>query len=109
LLPTGVVVMLKVVKFCPAAIETLAGVIAALLLLDRLTITPPAGAALNRVTVPIADVPPSNDEGSRERLATAGGGMTVIVVDTVFEETAVTMTLRVAVTGLVVTGKFAVV
>src|SRR5262249_21715173 len=42
----------------PCNTVTLAGTVAAALLLDRVTSAPPAGAALERVTVPVDCVPP---------------------------------------------------
>jgi hypothetical protein len=64
--PTGLVVAVKVAVVAPAATVTLEGTCAAAaLLLDRVTIAPPAGAApLNR-TVPVDEAPPSTEEGLR--------------------------------------------
>ena len=50
----------------PAAIETLPGTEADELLEDKLTTTPPFGAALDRVIVPVALVPAITDDGATE-------------------------------------------
>jgi hypothetical protein len=56
--------MVKVALVAPAATVTLAGTCAAaVLLLDSVTIAPPAGAAPLRVTVPVELVPPTTDAG----------------------------------------------
>ena len=48
----------------PAATVTLAGTVAAAVLLDvSVTIEPPAGAALFSVTVPLALAPPTTEAG----------------------------------------------
>src|ERR1700732_2355880 len=48
----------KLALVCPAATVTLAGTVAAALLLVRVTTVPPLGAAAVRVTVPVELVPP---------------------------------------------------
>jgi len=81
------------------------------LLLDRLTATPPAGAAAARTTVPVVKLPPGTVEGDTEtavRVAKlAGGGLSVKAVVTELVEMAVMVTVCVALTVLVVTGKVA--
>ena len=63
---TGLVVMVKVAVVAPAATVTLAGTwAAAVLLLDRLTMAPAAGAGPFRVTVPVEDAPPITEVGLR--------------------------------------------
>ena len=58
-LATELVVTEKVAEEAPAETVTLAGTCAAaVLLLDRVTVAPPAGAAPLRVTVPVAELPP---------------------------------------------------
>lgn len=64
LLPAGVVVIVKVAVVALAGTATLAGTCAAaVLLLESVTIAPPVGAALLKVTVPVEEVPPTTDEG----------------------------------------------
>jgi hypothetical protein len=61
---TGLVVTVKVAVVAPAATVTLAGTCAAaVLLLDRVTAAPPAGAAPFKVTVPVEEVPPITEVG----------------------------------------------
>ena len=55
---TAVVVTVKEAVVLPAAIVTIAGTVAAVLLLDNEIETPPAGAAPLNVTVPVAELPP---------------------------------------------------
>lgn len=62
-LDTGVVEMLKVPVVWPSAIVMLAGTVAAGLLLDRLTCTPPKTAGDSNVTVPVALWPPVTVKG----------------------------------------------
>ena len=60
--PTGLVVTVNVAVVAFAATVTLAGTWAAeVLLLERVTTAPPAGAGPFKVTVPV-DVPPPNTE-----------------------------------------------
>ena len=66
MLACGLVVTEKVAVFAFAATLTLAGTCAAVgLLLDRVTTTPPAGAAPLNVTVPVEAFPPTTDVGLR--------------------------------------------
>jgi hypothetical protein len=61
---TGLVVMVNVAVVEPVDTLTLAGTCAALLLLlDRVTIAPPGGAAAANVTVPVDEVPPTTAVG----------------------------------------------
>ena len=65
-LPTADVVTGKFPDVCPCAITMLAGTLAAALLLERVTRTPPAPAADASVTVPVEFAcPPITDEGAR--------------------------------------------
>lgn len=48
----------NVAVFCPARTVTLAGVDAAVLVVDKDTIAPPVGAVPFKVTVPVEEVPP---------------------------------------------------
>ena len=52
------VATVKLALVCPATTVTLAGTVAATLLLDSVTTVPPVGAAAVRVTVPVELVPP---------------------------------------------------
>jgi hypothetical protein len=61
---TGLVVTVNVALVALAATVTLVGTCAALvLLLDNVTIAPPAGAGPFRVTVPVDVLPPTTDVG----------------------------------------------
>ena len=62
-LATAVVVTVKVAVVALAATVTLAGTVAAALLLDKVTDSPPVGAALPKVTVPVDEVPPVTEVG----------------------------------------------
>src|SRR5271169_813484 len=65
---TVVVVTAKVAVVAPWATVTFAGTEAAALLLESVTIAPPAGAAASRVTVPVAPLtPPTALVGLTER------------------------------------------
>jgi hypothetical protein len=72
---TDVVVTVKVALLAPAATVTLAGTVAAAVLLESETTAPPEGAALVNVTVPVDELPPTTLVGftdTEDRLATAG-------------------------------------
>lgn len=82
------VLTLKVALLAPAGMNTLEGTLAAPLLLNRNTCTPPAGAGRVRVTVPVEDSrPPTTLDGdsvSEERVGGGGGaGVTVSEADLV--------------------------
>ena len=62
-LETAVVVTLNVAVFAPAAIVTVVGVDASLLLLVKVTAIPPVGATPVRVTVPVEERPPTTVPG----------------------------------------------
>jgi len=61
--PTGVVVTVKVAVVAPEATVTVAGTVALELLEVRATLTPPAPAAVFKVTVPVDVFPPTTVEG----------------------------------------------
>ena len=63
---TALVVIVKVAVLLPAATVTEAGALAALLLLESETDTPPVGAAPLRVSVPVAEAPALTLEGLTE-------------------------------------------
>lgn len=70
---TGLVVTVKVAVVAPGATVTLAGTLAAaVLLLDRMTTVPPAGAGPFNVTVPVDVPPPNTDAGLKLTEETVG-------------------------------------
>jgi hypothetical protein len=81
---TGVVLTAKVAESLPATTVTVARTVATPALLERLTLSPPAGAGPDRVIKPEADVPPATDAGSTPTLTSAGGS-TVNVADWVID------------------------
>jgi hypothetical protein len=68
-----VVVIVNEADVDQAGIVTLAGTIAAALLLDRVMIAPPLGAGESRVTVPLAEVPPRTLDGLTDSVEGTGG------------------------------------
>ena len=71
---TGLVLMVKVAVLAPAATRTLAGTVAAaVLLLERVTVAPPVGAGPVSVTVPVDVPPPVTVVGFNVRVDNAGG------------------------------------
>jgi hypothetical protein len=81
---TAPVFTAKVALVAPAATVTLAGTVAAALLLDNATVAPPCGAAPLNVTVPVDALPPTTLVGLSESVesVTADGvplGVTVRV------------------------------
>ncbi|HWD38582.1 MAG TPA: hypothetical protein VG944_07015 [Fimbriimonas sp.] len=79
---TAIVVIVKVALVAPAATVTVAGAVAAALLLLSATESPPVGAALLIVTVPVEVLPPITVVGETERAVTVGA-VTVKVADLV--------------------------
>jgi hypothetical protein len=67
------VVTAKVAVELPGATITLAGTTADVLLLESVTVAPPAGAAPVKVTVPVEGLPPSTLAGSSVMLDNATG------------------------------------
>jgi hypothetical protein len=105
---TPLVVMAKVAVVAPAATVTLAGIVAAALLLDKVIRAPPAGAILPKVTVPVDPFPPTTAVGFTVTLESVGG---LIVSVAVFAALKVPVIVTVAAeeTPLVVTVNVAVV
>jgi hypothetical protein len=67
------VVTVKVAVELPGATMTLAGTTADVLLLESVTVAPPAGAAPVKVMVPVEGLPPGTLAGSSVRLDNATG------------------------------------
>ena len=83
LLATGIVVTVNVAVVAFAATVTLAGTIAAGLLLVRATTAPPGGAAAFSVTVPVDELPPLTELGlSATEVRFAGVTVNVAVLVT---------------------------
>jgi hypothetical protein len=70
---TATVEMVKVAVVAPAATVTLEGVVAAALSLASVIVVPPAGAALEIVTVPVLDWPPLTVAGATVNESKVGG------------------------------------
>jgi hypothetical protein len=60
---TGAVVMANVAVFAPAGTVTLAGIVAAALVVVNVTTAPISGAMPFRVTVPVEELPPTSVAG----------------------------------------------
>jgi len=74
-LPTALVATVNVLLVAPAATVTLAGTVAAaVLLLDSDTTRPPLGAAALNVAVPVDELPPATLAGLTARPESAGDG-----------------------------------
>jgi hypothetical protein len=72
---TVAVVTANVAVVAPAVTVTFAGTVVDPVLLDSVTVAPPAGAALDSVTVPVAEAGPTTLDGftvTDERLAVPG-------------------------------------
>jgi hypothetical protein len=97
------VVTVKVADVLPANTITLAGTLAAVvLLLVRLTETPPVGAAAFSCTVPVELLPPTRLVGFSDTEDTLNAGFTVSVAFALTPEVAVMLTVVVATTEVVV-------
>ncbi len=78
--PTATVETVNVALVLPAATVTEAGTVSAALLSVRPTTTPPAGAAVLSVTVPVEGEPPATLVGlTLTPVSVGGGGVTVSV------------------------------
>lgn len=69
----GGVLTVKIAVSAPAGTVMLDGVVASGELDDKVTTLPPVGAVVERVTVPVANVPPMTVEGARETLSRISG------------------------------------
>jgi len=107
-LETATVVTVKVAVVAPATTETEAGTVALALLLLNVTTKPPVGAALERVTVPVLEEPPTTEVGLSVSEDVVGAVMVrvavlatelqvAVIVEVVVEATAVVFTVKVAV------------
>jgi hypothetical protein len=106
---TPLVVIVKVATVDPATMVTLAGTCAAdVLLVCRVTIAPPAGAAPFKVTVPVEVFPPTTEVGFLA-IAESVAALTVRVVVCAMPYVPVIVTGVLAVTGVVVMVKVALV
>jgi hypothetical protein len=78
---TDAVATVKFAAVAPAGTVTLAGTVAAALLLDSVTAAPPEGAGAFKVTVPVEGLPPPTLAGLRDTAESLApvGGFTVIV------------------------------
>jgi len=76
---TALVLMANIAPVLPPATGTVLGTEAALLLLDRATTIPPAGAEPFRITHPDAEEPPTREVGVSNTLARSGCGTSVFV------------------------------
>lgn len=105
--------MLNVAPVLPAATVTVAGTVAAaVLLLDSPTAAPPAGAALVRVMVPCDGLPPVTLAGLTVRAASVGDGVAAVIpspVDRIVFPFCAESRTVVPATGNVVTVKVALV
>src|SRR5579863_3678170 len=75
----ALVLMANIAPVLPPETGTVLGTEAALLLLDRATTIPPAGAEAFRITHPDAEVPPMTDVGVSTTAARSGCGTSVLV------------------------------
>jgi hypothetical protein len=79
--PPGFVVTVNVLEAVPAATRTLDGTVAAaVLLLERLTVAPPAGAFPVSMTVPVEGVPPVTLVGLSDTADSASGATVRVAV-----------------------------
>jgi len=104
---TAVVVTVKVADLEPAAMVTLAGTVTPVILDASFTTIPPVGAIPFRVTVPVADVPPTTEFGETVTPVSVGGAMARVAVFDVPLAVAVIVGLLAAVTAIVVMLKVA--
>src|SRR5215212_9302258 len=77
---TALVVISALADALPSGTSTNAGAETAAALVDRSTTTPPCGAAVLRVSVAVASLPPTTLGGAMVNDAIVGGGMTRAVI-----------------------------
>lgn len=108
---TGLVEIAKVAVVAPAATVTFAGTCAAALLLESVTTAPPEGAPPVSVTVPVEPFPPITLAGfsDTDESVTVAAGVTVRVADWVVPYVAEIVEVVVVETAVVVTLKVALV
>jgi len=80
LVETPVVVIGNVAVLVPAPTTTVAWTVAELLFDERLTVSPPVGALLLKVTVPVEDVPPTTEDGETVTLVNVGAVIVRVAV-----------------------------
>jgi hypothetical protein len=106
---TGIVEMGNVADVFPMVTTTFAGTVTEGSPLERITISPPAGAAAESVTVPVAGAPPTTVVGKIVTFTMASHGRTVIGCLTVVAPIdAPMLAVTVLDTGPVPTGKLIV-
>ena len=106
---TAVVFTVKVAVVAPAATVTLAGTVADALLDASVTTKPPAGAAADKVTVPVLDTPPATDVGFNVTAVSDAAVIVRLAVWDAPESVPVIVAVAFAATAVVVTEKVAVV
>ena len=109
---TEVVVTVKVALVAPAGTMILTGTLAAVELHESVTVPPPLSAGALKVTVPVTGLPPTTLIGFNdtvERTGPGGGGVSVRMACEITSSVPVTKTLVNTPTGLVGTGKVALI
>ena len=105
---TALVPMAKVAPKAPAAMETVAGTVAAPVLLERATEIPPEGAWSLRLMYPVVPAPPMTETGDIAKPASKACG-TSVFLSVVAPEIAVIYNGESTITRLVLIGNEAVV
>jgi len=102
---TAVVETVNAAEVWPAATVTEDGTVTPVLLLERTTTRPAAGAALDRLTVPLDDVPPTTEDGLSCTLMSVGAVTVSGAVWVVEPSVPLMMAFTVAATAVVETVK----
>lgn len=98
------VLTVKLADVAPPGTVTVAGTVAhRVSWLDRATVTPPLGAGLTRVTVPVEGLPPVTVDGFSESVESVPGGISSSVIRFVMEREARIVTGVIWETACVVT------